>query len=103
MGYPKDIFVHIDNENKTADIVLDYGSRTGWRREGEPSFKTESDFKLSVINTILEENGISIKESHVDGGGIGRECDYITFNASSLLSTREQLLNTEQAQKKKVY
>ena len=94
-GKPKSIYVSICEENNTGRISLDYGKDSGWGREGEPKFKKDKNFDLETINFLLNQNGISIKENSVDGGGYGYEDDEITFDATMLIELRKQLLAEE--------
>ena len=92
-GNPKEVFAWISEENQTGTIELDYGNeKNGWIRGGEPEFKKLAIFDLDIINDILGENDINIREGDVDSGGYGSNSDYIYFNASMLIEKRKKLL-----------
>ena len=93
-GQPKSVTGWISkNGELKGTIALNYGDKNnGWLREGEPEFKKDEEFDLKIINEILSENGISIREDYVDGGGYGSQNDYIYFDASMLIEMQNKLL-----------
>ena len=103
-GKPKSIDVGLTTidgrpTNDIGIIYLNYGKNGGFGREGEPKFKKEKEFNYEIINEILEENGISVKETHIDCGGMGDEEDIITFDASALLEKRKELKKEQESSK----
>lgn len=106
-GKPREITILLDKNPDqelmgTATIYLNYGKNAGFGREGEPKFKKDAKFDYSIINEILEENGISVEETHVDCGGYGSEDDCIKFDATALLEKSKELINEREAAKKLV-
>lgn len=104
-GKPRDITILLDRNLDheligTATIYLNYGKNGGFGREGEPKFKKEKEFNYSIINDILAENGISVKETNVDCGGYGSEDDCIKFDARALLEKSEELMKEKKSAKK---
>lgn len=92
-GRPRGWDSWVSEEDLTGVISLDYSSETNpWIRAGEPEFKKFKEFDLSVVNDLLAENGIHVREEHVDSGGMGSQNDYITFDASMLVEMRNKLL-----------
>jgi len=65
-------------------------------------FKKNNDFDLNIINDILAENGISIHEDYIDGGGMGSQEDFIYFDASMLIEARNKLLEEAPKQYKRI-
>ncbi len=90
-GKPRDVSAWIKNDEPKGVIALDYSDETGWERVGEPEFRNDYDFDLNIVNDILAENDIHIRRDSVDGGGVGTQNDYIYFDASMLLETRNKL------------
>ena len=100
-GQPRSISAWITEKEKEGTISLDYQDETNpWSRSGEPLFKSQKSFDLTIINDILAENGIKIRENSVDGGGYGTQCDYISFDASLLIEARNNLLEESQIRRK---
>lgn len=104
-GKPREITILLDKKDDkkilgTATIYLNYGKDGGFGRVGEPKFKKDKKFDYSIINEILAENGISVRETNVDGGGYGSEDDCITFDATALLEKSEELIKEKKAAKK---
>ena len=92
-GNPQKIYAWISEENQKGTIAINYVDKDNcWLRHGEPEFKKYDYFDLDIINDILAENDISIYEDHIDGGGMGSQNDYIYFNASMLIETRNRLM-----------
>ena len=92
-GNPKDVCAWLSEEKSIGTISLDYSSGTNpWIRAGEPDFKKFKEFDLSIVNDLLAENGIHVREDSVDGGGMGSQNDYISFDASMLIETRNKLM-----------
>ena len=102
-GKPREVFAHISDETSEGKIHLDYQDENNpWGRSGEPAFKKSKDFDLKVVNDILAENGIHIKEDSVDGGGYGSNDDIIIFDATMLVETRKALAEESPLQYQKV-
>ena len=92
-GDPKRMFVTISDETKQEGMIaLDYGDENPWRRAGEPEFKKYENFDLEIINNLLAENGIHIREDYVDSEGNGSQNDYITFDARMIIEKMNELL-----------
>lgn len=92
-GRPRGWNAWVSEEESKGTISLDYSSEINpWIRAGEPEFKKLEKFDLSVVNDLLAENGIHVREDSVDGGGMGSQNDYISFDASMLIETRNKLM-----------
>ena len=93
-GKPRSICAWVVEEDREGTISLNYGDdKNPWIRVGEPKFKDDAEFDLKIVNSILEENGIHIKRDSIDGGGVGTQNDYISFDAGMLIDKRNELLD----------
>lgn len=106
-GNPRNSRIFIDPQapgvpSSTVTIYLDYGMETGFGRKGEPKFKKDKKFDYEIINEVLGENDISVKETHIDCGGYGAEEDCITFDATKLFEKSDELIKEQEAAKKLV-
>ena len=92
-GYPKFIEASVSEENGVGTITFDYTDITGLMRECDSEFKRSDNFDLEIVNDLLKENGINVREEHLDGRGL-RERDHVFFDASMLVKARREILDT---------
>ena len=85
---PKGIRVYAIDLEGRSEIHLNYEGSDG-KREGEPSFKKDQFFDLEVLNDILGENNVFLRENHINSDRIGVEEDILVFDASILVKARE--------------
>ena len=102
IGYPENINVYINEKGKLASIRLHYKRNNSLRLDGLPEFIDKNLVDLDILNEILNKNGIQVKADLWDGGDRGLDDYIIYFDASILLTTRKELLQNSEIERKRI-
>ena len=105
IGTPDRIHAYINEEEKKAKAYFHYGRETSNMNDlvGAPDFINKHEIDFKVVNEVLKENGVSVREDLWDGGERGSDEYILEFDATLLLQTRASLLAETESAKKKIF
>lgn len=92
IGTPESIKAYIDDFNRGI-IRLEYRRNNELKLTGLPSYINNPNFDLNMICELLRENDIRVIADLWDCHGRGNDEYIISFDASILVNTRNELLN----------
>lgn len=99
IGRPFSIRTQIDN-NQKAHIYFYYCRDWKGILMGLPDFLEEKTINLGVVNNALEEDDINVSTDFSDDMNYRTDSITITFDASLLLSRRDELVHESNSDKK---
>ena len=99
IGRPFSIRTQIDN-NQKAHIYFYYCRDWKGISMGLPDFLEKKAIKLGVVNNALEEDDINVSTDFPDDWNYRTDSITITFDASLLLSRRDELFHESSSGKK---